>query len=90
MEMSPIESNPRDLNTGVPQASILGTILFLFFVNDSSLASQIDNTILLADDTTISIAHNDYDSLRGSVNLELTRLYNWAPQNILTLHADKT
>ena len=90
VEMNSIKSNLRKFNIGVPQGSILGPILFLFYINDLPSAFQIANTTLFADDTTISISHNDYDSLCVSVNLELTRLYDWTLQNRLTLHADKT
>ncbi len=43
------------LNTGIPQGSILGHLLFITYINDIAEASKIFDFIIYADDTTLSI-----------------------------------
>ena len=45
-------SDPGDLNCGVPQASILGPLLFLLYVNDMPQAIECD-LVLYADDSVL-------------------------------------
>ena len=49
-------SNAAEINCEVPQGSILGPLLFLFFINDLPLmlSDNIYSTDLYADDTTIT------------------------------------
>ena len=66
VEFADVKSETLSIATGVPQGSILGTILFIMYINDFSHACQIFNFISCADDTTLlstmsnfTNAHND-------------------------------
>ena len=43
----------RTINTGVPQWSILGPLLFIIYTNDLHMATDKFNYILYVDDTTL-------------------------------------
>ena len=83
-------SSERVINTGVPQGSILGPILFIVYINDLTTISPFFTSILYADDTTLLSSHTDYDALILAINNELPKFYRWTVANRLSLNLDKT
>jgi hypothetical protein len=70
-------SNIGQLKAGVPQASVLGPLFFLVFIND--IADGMTGLgRLFADDTSIGHIANDKDSLQEMINLDLTYLHDWS------------
>ena len=80
----------KTIKIGVPQGSILGPILFLIFINDLPLSSETLKTTLFADDTTLSLAHSNYDELVPTINRELSAIHRWTIDNKLTVNVEKT
>ena len=78
------------LTCGVPQGSVLGPILFLFYVNDLPNITNYLKTTLFADDTVISYSHKSYNFLINKLNEGLDELMFWMLSNRLTVNADKT
>ena len=91
-------SSTRELETGVPQGSVLGPLLFLIYVNDIHTVSKKLNFILYADDTTLTSplcsfthgAENDVCNVSSRINSELLKISDWLTVNKLSLNVEKT
>ena len=83
------KSTYLNINTGVPQGSILGPILFLIYVNDINNCSNL-NILCFADDTTIYKSGSNIEDLICNVNIQLEFLYAWLCCNKLSLNINKT
>ena len=83
-------SDTRNVNCGVPQGSILGPLLFILYINDFSNVSDILLYVLFADDTNVFLNGKDIKIILNTMQLELTKLYNWLLANKLTLNISKT
>ena len=53
VQLGDVEYELRLIHTGVPQGSILGTLLFLIYKNDVANFSQLFQYIMYADDVTL-------------------------------------
>ena len=78
-----------DIICGVPQGSILGSLVYLLYVND--IGNAINCEILyFADDTTLILSDPDLKCLYEKSNVEINKLYAWFCTNKLQLNANKT
>ena len=81
------------INAGVPLGSILGSLLFILYINDIHMALynlNINfNLILFADDTSVSISEPSNKILCKCLNLVILNLHEWFTNNRLILNIDK-
>ncbi len=82
-------SSYKSVNSGVPQGSIIGPLLFVLFINDlSDELSTGTEAVLYADDTKIWRVINsslDHEILQKDVDC----LQNWANDNLMRFHPGK-
>ena len=90
MSISGIDSNPRNLDFGVPQGTVLGPLLFLIYINDVHKAIKFCITRHFADDTNLLIYSNSLKQLQKDLNYDLRQLSNWLKSNKISLNCSKT
>ena len=83
-------SSYRGVETGVPQGSVLGGVLFMLYINDLPNVSTKLKTTLFADDTVFTFSHSNYHSLIENFNCELLLIDSWMRVNRLSLNTSKT
>ena len=85
-----IHSNPRDIQMGVPQGSILGPLLFNLYVNDLVNINIGCHFFMYADDTAIFFNHHNAEILQTMINTTMPKISEWLDANYLTLNTSKT
>ena len=95
VEIDNVLSTKMAINTGVPQGSILGPLLFLIFMNDIPNSNQAFWFVLYADDTTLfsTIEYTlpiDSSDVNYLLNRELSLVHECLFLNKLSLNIKKT
>ena len=90
VRIASVDSSLMKILCGVPQGSILGTLLFLLYIYDLRHATQTSLVHHFADDTNLIVSDRNLKNLRLKMNEELKSLYEWLCANRISLNVVKT
>ena len=76
-----------NVKKSVPQALILGSLLFLIYINDLSKGLS-SKAKLFADDTSLFSVINDSSSTRNELNDDFVKMNNWGYQWKMSFNPD--
>ena len=77
----------KNVNSGVPQGSVLGPLLFLMYINDLPDGIQ-SNVKLFADDTCLFSIVSNLNETSEAMNADLNRIKEWAFQWKMSFNPD--
>ena len=73
-----------------PQGSILGSLLFLIYVNDFNNCLTKSKAVMFADDTTVWTSHKNTSTLFQFMQSEMELIDRWLVSNKLSINIEKT
>ena len=82
-----INSDLQEIQTGIPQGSILGPICFSIYINDLIKSSSMLYYLMYAYDTTLYFNLEDIDSvnINENISIHLVKINVWLKLNKLTV-----
>ena len=81
-----IFSEWKESTNGVPQGSVLGTLLFNIFINDIFFLVSDTEVCNYADDTTIFACDSDANNVQYKLEADASRLSKWFVDNCMKLN----
>ena len=82
-------SKTVDIQTGVPQGSILGPLLFILFFNDVTDVIDGARIVKYADDTVIYVADKDLKVIKTKLTKDMESMADWFDENGLIINLKK-
>ena len=83
-------SNKLPATHGVPQRSVLGSLIFILYINNLNKAIKHSYVHHFADDTNLLYSNKSLKKINKHVNHDLKHLCQWLRSNKISLNASKT
>ena len=90
VQISNAHSEKLYIKYGVPQGSILDPLLFILYINDLPIFMKNCCTDLYADDSTLHLSGNCYQTLQSKVQEDLHGVEAWCNDNNMFINKNKT
>ena len=75
---------------GIAQGTVLGPIIFIFYINDIFNCARFVKMTLFADDCVMYLSGNNWSNLQERIQCDFDALIDWTYRNNLRLNHDKT
>ena len=83
-------SSSKPVITGIGQGTILGPLLFIFYINDIISVVHDLKINMYADDCMLYISGNDWNRMKLKIQPELCNVQQWCTRNRLKLNVSKS
>ena len=83
-------SNVIPVSHGIAQGTVLGPILFIFYINDIFKNVKFAKMSLFADDCVIYLSGNNWNVVQSRIQRDLDVVIDWTLRNNLRLNHEKT
>lgn len=84
------KSEPRKLNCGVPQGTVLGPLLFNLYVNNLFNLPLRGEIVSFADDTAVFYRDSSWANLKRNVETDFSAVLHFFQSKLLTINIKKT
>ena len=85
-----IDSPMLNVKTGIGQGTILGPLIFIFYINDLISVTNTLKVNMYADDCILYSSGNDWNRMVHTFQPELDNIHLWCSENRLKLNVNKS
>ena len=83
-------SNTMDIPAGIAQGTVLGPLIFIFYINDCFKILKNAHITMFADDCVLYLSGNNWNNLYEKLQTDLHRFVTWSKKNSLALNGNKS
>ena len=83
-------SSNLSVTSGIAQGTVLGPLLFKFYINDCVKVLKTVKISMFADDCMLYYTGNNWENVYKTVQADLNRFVDWTVDNMLRLNSGKT